>query len=104
VTKEKLSPGNLARVKKKEFYFGALVRIMERVQDDPPVYQVEFPRNSLVTFFFEDELERAESMSCPDCIKQGVVNKLTEPEFTAEGWAQECLVHGAMFLWGWKLN
>jgi hypothetical protein len=92
----------LVRVVKRGPRFGAFGRIVEKTKDMSTLYQVEFPGQGAIVYFFEDELEKVTEMPCPDCIREGIpLNGLTEPQHSSEGWGQECPAHGKLFLWGW---
>lgn len=94
------NPGDLVRVKSgiRQGKFG---RIVEKVSEQQDLYQVEFPNDSVTTFFFEDEIERAEGIPCPKCIQEGKWVQLSDPYWTKEGWTQDCSIHGRLYLWGW---
>jgi len=64
---ESIETGCFARIKKKGPWFGALVGVTEKVQEEPPVYQVEVLYNSLVAFFSEDDLSRVKVTICDLC-------------------------------------
>lgn len=92
--------GDLVRVKSGP-RAGQFGRIVEKSNPIQNVYQVEFPNDPSVTFFFEDELEEAEGIPCPKCIEDGKWVQLSEPNLTEEGGAQDCPFHGRLYLWGW---
>jgi len=50
--------GQTLRVKQKGSWFGAFAKVMEKVKDEPEIYQVEVKTGSsvIITFFARDEL------------------------------------------------
>lgn len=98
--------GDLVRVKE-GLRKGQIGKIVERASETQPIYQVQFPLDSNVVYFFEDEIELAErfpDIPCPKCAFQGVETKLSEPYQTEEGWVQDCPIHGKLYLWRrWRI-
>lgn len=95
-----LKPGDLVKVRSgiREGQFG---RVVERTSEKQALYQVEFPNSPATTFFFEDDVEKAEGIPCPKCIEEGKWVQLSQPYWTKDGWVEDCTTHGKLYLWGW---
>lgn len=85
--------GDLVRIKVGP-RLGEIGKIVERSSDAQLLYRVEFPRNEVIAFFFQDEMEE-DIMPCPRCVFS---RRLSEPQRTKEGWARECPIHGRFYL------
>jgi hypothetical protein len=92
--------GDLVRIKSGA-RAGQIGKIVEKCSERQDLYQVEFPNDPATAFFFEEELEKAGGIPCPKCIEGGKWTQLSEPYWTEEGWAEDCPVHGQLYLWGW---
>ena len=79
-------------------------RVIDReCSEREPFYQVEFPNDPRHIFFFEDELEKVMTMPCPRCLLEEKETQLSVLYHTEEGWAQDCPIHGRLYLWGhWR--
>ncbi len=96
---KELRVGDLVKVKVGP-RLGQIGKIAEKSNKIQTLYQVEFPGDPATVSFFNDEIEKAEGIPCPHCIKEGRWTQLFQPYWTEGGWVQDCPIHGKLYLWG----